>query len=49
VQKTSRKGVWHPKGRLEARFSDGDVIEVDAKGGELTFSKVRARAAETVA
>ncbi len=34
---------------LQGKFSDGDVIEVDAKGGELTFAKARARAAETVA
>ena len=34
---------------LEGKFSDGDVIEVDANGGELTFAKARPRAAETVA
>ncbi|HKV89115.1 MAG TPA: ATP-dependent chaperone ClpB [Candidatus Dormibacteraeota bacterium] len=30
---------------LEGRFSEGDVVEVDARGGELTFSKVPTDAA----
>jgi ATP-dependent Clp protease ATP-binding subunit ClpA len=34
---------------LEGKFSDGDVVDVDAKGGELTFAKAKARAAEPVA
>jgi ATP-dependent Clp protease ATP-binding subunit ClpB len=34
---------------LEGRFSEGDVVEVDAKAGELVFEKAKARAASTVA
>ena len=34
---------------LGGRFSDGDTVEVEVTGGELTFEKVKARAAETVA
>jgi len=34
---------------LEGRFSDGDVVEVDAKGAELIFSKAKARADASVA
>jgi ATP-dependent Clp protease ATP-binding subunit ClpB len=34
---------------LEGKFSDGDVVDVNAKGGELTFAKAKARAAEPVA
>jgi ATP-dependent Clp protease ATP-binding subunit ClpB len=34
---------------LEGKFSEGAVVEVDAKDGELTFEKAKARAAETVA
>ena len=34
---------------LGGKFSDGDTVEVDAKGGELTFERVKARAKETVA
>ena len=35
---------------LEGRFSDGDMVVVDAKGGALTFAKAKSRAAaETVA
>ena len=35
---------------LEGRFSDGDMVVVDAKGGGLTFAKAKSRAAaETVA
>jgi ATP-dependent Clp protease ATP-binding subunit ClpB len=34
---------------LEGKFTDGDTVEVDAKGGELTFVKAPARAAQTVA
>jgi len=34
---------------LGGTFTDGDVVEVDARGGELTFEKAKARAAETVA
>jgi len=34
---------------LEGQFSDGDVIDVDARGGELVFAKARARAAASVA
>jgi hypothetical protein len=26
---------------LEGRFSEGDTVEVDAAGGELSFSKVK--------
>jgi hypothetical protein len=34
---------------LEGKFSDGDQIDVDARSGELKFSKGKSRAAETVA
>ena len=34
---------------LEGKFSDGDIVEVDAKGGELTFARAAAPAAKTVA
>ena len=34
---------------LEGQFSDGDVIDVDARGGELVFAKARARAGASVA
>jgi ATP-dependent Clp protease ATP-binding subunit ClpB len=34
---------------LEGKFSDGDAVEVDAKGGELVFTRAKARAAQTVA
>jgi len=34
---------------LGGTFTDGDVVEVDARGGELTFEKAKARATETVA
>ena len=34
---------------LGGTFTDGDVVEVDARGGELNFEKAKARAAETVA
>ena len=34
---------------LGGTFTDGDVVEVDARGGELTFEKAKAGAAETVA
>ena len=35
---------------LEGRFSDGDMVVVDAKGGGLTFAKAKSQAAaETVA
>jgi ATP-dependent Clp protease ATP-binding subunit ClpB len=34
---------------LGGKFSEGDVVEVDAQGGELTFDRAKARAAETVA
>jgi ATP-dependent Clp protease ATP-binding subunit ClpB len=34
---------------LEGKFSDGDVVVVDPKGGELTFEKAKARAAAPVA
>jgi hypothetical protein len=27
---------------LEGKFSDGDTITVDAKGGEITFSRAAA-------
>jgi ATP-dependent Clp protease ATP-binding subunit ClpB len=30
---------------LEGKFSEGDTVEVDAKGGELVFTKAKARAA----
>jgi len=33
---------------LEGKYSDGDIVEVDAKGGELTFAKANVRAAEPV-
>jgi ATP-dependent Clp protease ATP-binding subunit ClpB len=34
---------------LEGKFSDGDVIEVDVKDGELAFARAKAPAAQTVA
>ncbi|HSS61680.1 MAG TPA: ATP-dependent chaperone ClpB [Candidatus Limnocylindrales bacterium] len=34
---------------LEGKFSDGDIIEVGAKGGRLTFTRASARVAQTVA
>jgi ATP-dependent Clp protease ATP-binding subunit ClpB len=34
---------------LEGKFSDGDAVEVDAKGGELVFTRAKAPAAQTVA
>jgi ATP-dependent Clp protease ATP-binding subunit ClpB len=34
---------------LEGKFSDGDVVVVDPKGGELTFERAKARAAAPVA
>src|SRR5712664_2979661 len=34
---------------LEGKFSDGDVVKVEVKGGELTFEKEKARAAAPVA
>src|SRR5438094_2894542 len=34
---------------LSGKFTEGDVVEVDAKGGELTFDKAKAPAAQTVA
>jgi ATP-dependent Clp protease ATP-binding subunit ClpB len=34
---------------LEGKFSEGDAVEVEAKGGELVFAKVKARAAAPVA
>jgi ATP-dependent Clp protease ATP-binding subunit ClpB len=34
---------------LEGKFADGEVVEVDAKDGEITFSKAKARATESVA
>jgi ATP-dependent Clp protease ATP-binding subunit ClpA len=35
---------------LEGKFGEGDVVEVDAKNGELTFNRLPARqAAATVA
>jgi ATP-dependent Clp protease ATP-binding subunit ClpB len=34
---------------LEGKFSEGDVVAVDVKGGQLTFEKAKARAAEPVA
>jgi len=34
---------------LEGKFSEGDVVEVDAKDGELTFAKAKARASSPVA
>jgi ATP-dependent Clp protease ATP-binding subunit ClpB len=30
---------------LEGKFSEGDTVEVDAKGGKLVFTKAKARAA----
>jgi ATP-dependent Clp protease ATP-binding subunit ClpA len=29
---------------LEGKFGEGDAVEVDAQGGELTFQKAKARA-----
>jgi ATP-dependent Clp protease ATP-binding subunit ClpB len=34
---------------LEGKFSEGDTVEVDVKGGELVFTKAKARAAAPVA
>jgi ATP-dependent Clp protease ATP-binding subunit ClpB len=34
---------------LEGKFGDGDVVQVDAKGGELVFSRAKARAEAPVA
>jgi ATP-dependent Clp protease ATP-binding subunit ClpB len=34
---------------LEGKFSEGDMVEVDVKNGELVFEKAKARAASTVA
>jgi ATP-dependent Clp protease ATP-binding subunit ClpB len=34
---------------LEGKFGDGDAVEVDAKDGQLTFARAKARAAEPVA
>ena len=34
---------------LEGKFSEGDRVEVDAKGGELVFAKAKSRAPEPVA
>jgi ATP-dependent Clp protease ATP-binding subunit ClpB len=34
---------------LEGKFSEGDTVEVDSKGGELVFTKAKARAAASVA
>ena len=34
---------------LEGRFGDGDVVEVDARNGELTFAKEKVRAAAPIA
>src|SRR3989454_6583880 len=34
---------------LSGKFTEGDVVEVDAKGGELTFDKAKVPAAQTVA
>jgi ATP-dependent Clp protease ATP-binding subunit ClpB len=34
---------------LEGKFTEGDVVVVDVKGGQLSFEKAKARAAETVA
>jgi ATP-dependent Clp protease ATP-binding subunit ClpA len=34
---------------LEGRFSEGDTVTVDVKGGELTFEKAAAPAAATAA
>ena len=34
---------------LAGKFSEGDLVVVDAKGGELTFDKPKAPAAQTVA
>jgi ATP-dependent Clp protease ATP-binding subunit ClpA len=34
---------------LEGKFSEGDTVEVDVKGGELVFTKAEARAAAPVA
>ncbi len=34
---------------LEGKFTEGDVVVVDVKGGQLSFEKAMARAAETVA
>ena len=34
---------------LEGKFGEGDLIEVDARGGGLDFKKVAARAEQPVA
>ncbi len=34
---------------LEGKFSEGDVVEVDAKDGDVTFAKAKVRAASPVA
>jgi len=34
---------------LEGKFSEGDVVEMDAKDGELAFTKTKVRAASSVA
>jgi len=34
---------------LEGKFSEGDTVEVDAKGGELVFTKTKTKAAAPVA
>jgi len=34
---------------LEGKFSDGDAVEVDARGGELVFTRAKAPAAASVA
>jgi hypothetical protein len=34
---------------LEGKFSDGDTVTVDAKGGELTFTKAPSTAPAVVA
>jgi len=34
---------------LEGTFTDGDAVEVDIKGDQLTFAKTKSRAAAPVA
>lgn len=34
---------------LEGKFSEGDTVEVDASGGELTFTRAKSAFATTVA
>jgi ATP-dependent Clp protease ATP-binding subunit ClpB len=34
---------------LEGKFSEGDIVDVDVRGGELVFNKAKARAAAPVA